>query len=114
MSEQPIEILLADILDAINAILEFVKEVEFEQFISDRMRRDAIARNIEVIGEAINKLPNDFINIHSEVEWHKAISMLNRLIHEYFGIDYKIVWNTIRNILPDFKTHIEKLLIEKK
>lgn len=111
MSERPAEILLADILDAVNAILEFIREVEFTQFISDRMRRDAIARNIEVIGEAINKLPDDFINKHSEVEWHKAIGMRNRLIHEYFGIDYKIVWNTIRNILPDFKTDIEKLLM---
>lgn len=74
MSERPVKNLLADILDAVNTILSFINEVEFEQFSSNRMRRDAVVRNIEVIGEAINKLPKDFIMANTEVEWHKAIA----------------------------------------
>src|SRR5215210_1623120 len=111
MSERPVQVLLTDILDAINTILSYIEEVEFEQFNADRMRRDAVVRNIEVIGEAINKLPKDFVIANTEVEWHKAIAMRNRLIHEYFGIDYKIVWNTIKKVLPALKIHIEKLLL---
>lgn len=110
MSERPAEVLLTDILDAVNAILEFTSEVNFEEFIGDRMRRDAVIRNIEVAGEAINQLPKEFKSIHNGVEWHKAVGMRNRLIHEYFGVDYKIVWNTIKSVLPSFKNDIENLL----
>lgn len=111
MSERPVNILLADILDAVDTILAFTKEVEFDMFVADRMRKDAIIRNIEVIGEAINKLPAVFIQEHNEVQWHKAISMRNRLIHGYFDIDYQIVWYTVKDVLPAFRTQIEKLII---
>lgn len=110
MSERPEKIILEDILDAANTALSFIEKVEYEQFVSDRMRRDAVVRNIEIMGEAVNQLPDYFLNQHNEVEWHKAIGMRNRLIHGYFDVDYRIVWNAAKNILPLFKSQIENLL----
>ena len=110
MSERPVKILLEDVLDSIRKIESFLNSTDFEHFQNNEMMSDAVIRNIEVIGEAINKLPETFLNTHNEVEWHKAISMRNRLIHAYFEIDYQIVWNTCKSILPSLRIQIDGLL----
>jgi len=109
MSERPVKILLEDVLDSIRKIETYLNTTDFENFKKNEMMSDAVIRNIEVIGEAINKLPETFLNSHHEVEWHKAISMRNRLIHAYFEIDYNILWNTCKSILPLLKIQIENL-----
>ena len=100
---------MEDILDSIRKIESYLNSTDLEHFQNNEMMSDAVVRNIEVIGEAINKLPESFLNSNHEVEWHKAISMRNRLIHGYFEIDYKIVWNTCKSILPSLKIQIESL-----
>ena len=72
--------------------------------------KDAVLRNFEVIGEAAKSLDEDFINDNDSVEWDKIIGMRNFIIHEYFGVDLEIVWETIKKDLPSFKSEIEKLL----
>ena len=72
--------------------------------------KDAVLRNFEVIGEAAKSLDEEFINDNDSVEWDKIIGMRNFIIHEYFGVDLEIVWETIKKDLPSFKSEIEKLL----
>lgn len=109
MSERNVKIIIEDIIESIDAVLCYTSGIDFLQFDNDRMCRDAVLRNIEVIGEAIKQLPEEFLNKHSSVEWHKAVSMRNRLIHAYFDIDYSIVWETAKNILPEFKSQLKQI-----
>ncbi len=102
---------LRHILEAINNIEEFVKDVvDLSNFIKDKKTKDAVLRNLEVIGEAAKNLDEEFINNNTSVEWNKIIGMRNFIIHEYFGVDLGIVWETIKKDLPLFKVEIEKLL----
>ena len=109
MSERPVNIIIEDILDAVNAVADYTSGKDYETFVNDRMCRDAVLRNIEVIGEAINKLPNDFLDKYPQVEWHKPRGMRNRLAHGYFAVDFLIVWETATTVLPEFKIQIEQL-----
>lgn len=107
--DRPILILLDDIIDAIHKIEEYTKGITLNEFLQSDIIQDAVERNIEIIGEVCNHLPNDFITKHNEIEWHKPISMRNRLIHGYFNVDQMLLWNTIKTILPNFKIQIEFL-----
>ena len=110
MSEHLPKICVIDLLDALDAILEFSKDMEFEAYLKDRKTRDAIYRNVEVMGEAVYRLPEYFLNNHPEIPWQKILSVRNPIAHGYDKINDKIIWNIITNLLPDLKTKLEKLL----
>lgn len=110
MSDRPVTLLLQDIHDACSRIEQYVSGVSYEEFIQNTMMKDAVERNIEIIGEACNKLPSDYLAKHPETEWHKAIGMRNRLIHGYFSVDLPMLWTTATSIVPAFKEQIEKLV----
>lgn len=112
MPDRPIKIILEDILEAISKIEKYIAGLSFQEFSSTDLVRDGVERNIEIIGEACNQLPENFILQHNKVEWHKPISMRNRLIHGYFSVDVILLWNTITIILPGFKEQIIMLLQE--
>jgi uncharacterized protein with HEPN domain len=109
MSERPTYLLILDILDALDNISLYTANVDFNNFSNNSMIRDAVIRNIEIIGEASNKVPEEFRK-NTDIEWHKPIAMRNRLIHGYFAVDIPMLWNTITLILPLFKDSILKLL----
>lgn len=100
MSERSFELYLADILDSGEAILDYVAGVEFEGFATDRMRCAATIREFEIIGEAVGKLPESLKEAFPEVPWREIKDFRNLLVHEYFGVDQEIVWNTIKQELP--------------
>ena len=110
MSDRPTILLLYDILDAIDKICSYTEGMDFQNFKENGLVRDAVERNIGIIGEAANKVSNDFKNENPNVEWHKPIAMRNRLIHGYFSIDIPMLWNTIKVILPPFRMQIASLL----
>ena len=99
---------LEHILESINYILEFTDEIDFEDFLMNKMLQFAVIKNLEIIGEASYKLTNDFKNNHPEVEWKKIISMRHILVHGYYDTDEMIVWDTIKN-LSDFREQIQTL-----
>jgi uncharacterized protein with HEPN domain len=83
----------------------------------NQQAQDAIVRNIEIIGEAVNKIYNlapDFVNRHSELPWARMRGMRNVVIHEYFFVDLKIVWTTVKDDLPRLKKQIDSLLTEQR
>jgi len=102
---------LNHILVAIDDIEEFIKDTtSVESFIIDKKTQGAILRSFQVIGEAANNLDENFIESNPDIEWEKVIGMRNFIIHEYFGVDLNIVWDTIKEDLPTFKENIKKLL----
>jgi uncharacterized protein with HEPN domain len=105
---------LEDILDSINNIHNYTGELTLQDLIQDRMRLDAIVRNFEIIGEASNKIPQEICNKYSSIEWRKIADFRNVLAHEYFGIDYEIIWEIIKDKLPLLKQSIQHMLEQEQ
>ena len=106
MSNRNPLLLIEDILDSSNKILLYSAGMTYEEFIADSKTVDAVIRNFEIIGEAANRLPDDFKEIHPNIDWHKIRGFRNRIVHDYMGIDYTIVWEIKNNFLV---TLVEKL-----
>jgi uncharacterized protein with HEPN domain len=101
---------LTHILEAIKSIEEYTDGYSYDDFIVSKKTQDAVIRNFEIIGEAANNLDEDFITTHSAVAWEKLVSMRNLLIHEYFGVDLDIVWDTIQEDVPELKEKLVDIL----
>ena len=110
MSERDAKLLLEDIIESIDTIKQFVKGITFDEFYSDRKTVDAVTRNFEIIGEASSKIPREFQKQHSEIAWRKIIGLRNRVIHDYFEVDYEMIWEIIHKDLDGLKTKLEKIL----
>ena len=101
MSRRTPELLIEDIIDSGSKILDYTKDLSFEDFLADSKTVDAVIRNFEIIGEAANLLPEEFKEKYPDIDWHRIRGFRNRIVHDYFGIDYTIVWQ-IRNVfLPE-------------
>ena len=109
MSEKSPRIYLEDILTSISRIEEYTQKLSFENFRSDQKTVDAVVRNLEVIGEAAKNIPESFTGKHSDLPWREMVSMRNKIIHEYFGIDINILWQTIKEDLPKLKPQVQNL-----
>ena len=109
MSKRPIDLLLNDILDSIDRIEQYTKGMSFDKFSNDQKTIDAVARNFEIIGEAANRIPDEFKEIHSAIEWYKVVGLRHRIIHEYFGIDLHIIWQIIHTDLPVLRDALSRL-----
>ncbi len=103
-------LLLKDILDAINSILEFSKNMSYEEFSTDDRTLSAVIRKFEVIGEASKKISSSFKSTNLDIPFKEMASMRDRLIHDYFGVDTNLVWKTIQNDLPLLKKQITEAL----
>jgi len=109
MYKRPSELLIADILESIEKIESYTLNISFENFKNDSKTVDAVVRNLEIIGEASNRLPEDFKEKYSRIEWIKIIGLRHRIVHEYFGVDVDIIWNIIRKELIDLKKDIKSV-----
>lgn len=109
MSKRGSTLYLKDILDSISKIQEYTNGLIFDEFINNDEKIDAVVRNLEIIGEAANRLPKEIIEKHPEILWEKIISMRNKILHEYFGIDEDIIWKTINDDLPELRKQLEAL-----
>ena len=109
MSNRSTNLLIEDILESGQKILDYTAGQTLEDFATDAKTVDAVIRNFEIIGEAANRLPETFKETHAEVDWHKIRGFRNRIVHEYFGIDYSIVWNIKETFLPGMIAQLLKL-----
>ena len=114
MSKRPIDLLLNDIRQAIDRIEQYIKNLSFDDFSDDQKSVDAVVRNLEIIGEAANRLPDEFKEKYSEVEWHKVVGLRHRIVHEYFGIDIEIIWQILHKDLPELKQKIIQIISTEK
>ena len=109
-SELGDEIRLKHILDAIEEIEKYLSEVDFSIFIENSMMRFACIKQMEIIGEASNHISNELKSKFTDVEWAQIVGMRNVFAHEYFGIDSSLVWEIIKNDIPDLKAKIKLIL----
>jgi len=110
MREKNDKAFVEHILDSINAIEEFSKDITKNQLRANRLRQSAIVREIEIIGEAAKNISAGLKNKHAEVEWKNIIGTRDKMIHHYFGVDLNIVWDIVRNDIPRLKRQIQNIL----
>ena len=103
---------IKDILDAIEKIEEFVAGMSYEEFVGDDKTISAVIRKFEIIGEATKNIPDEIKEKYPTLPWKEMAGTRDRLIHGYFGVDTKLVWDTIHMQLPKLKPKIKKILDE--
>lgn len=92
---------LDDIIEAVRRIKEFTNDMGFDDFKADIKTQDAVVRNLEIIGEASGRLPEEVYQSAPEIEWRKIVGIRNILAHEYFGISLPIIWDIVQNKLDE-------------
>ena len=104
------EALLLDILIAARRALKYMQGVSRADFEKNEMLQDAVTRPLEIIGEAAGQVSENYREAHADIPWHKMIGMRNRLIHEYFRVNYGAVWDTVKEDLPELIQLLDKLV----
>lgn len=110
MSRREWKLFVEDILESIELIEKYVKEMELDDFKEDRKTIDAVVRNFEIIGEASKFIPDNIKSKFQNVDWKGIIGLRNRIVHEYFGISLAIVWEIIAEELPILKEQMKNIL----
>ncbi len=114
MSKRDENLLLEDIIESVVKIQRYTADLDFEAFKNDDKTVDAVIRNFEIIGEAANRLPENYRKINHQINWNHIRGFRNRVVHEYFGVDLNIVWSIIENNLEDLKRQIRELKSKTK
>jgi uncharacterized protein with HEPN domain len=99
MSERTITDFLKDILENIHNAVEFIGTMTFEQFLDDKRTAFAVVRCLEIIGEATKNIPHEIRSSNPDIPWKEFAGMRDRIIHGYWGVDYRIVWGTVKEDL---------------
>ena len=110
MSKREPNLLVEDIIESGKKILNYTSNLSFEDFTKDEKTIDAVIRNFEIIGEAANRLPDNFKENHPEIDWQRIRGFRNRIVHDYFGIDFTIVWKIKNSFLPTLISKLETLI----
>lgn len=101
---------LKHILAEADYLLSRSAGLTFEEFVVDETLRRAFVRSLEIIGEATKKVPDEFRASHPTVEWRAMAGMRDRLIHDYFGVDYELVWDVVRHRIPKLRDQMASIL----
>ena len=109
MQREP-KVYLEDIYYAAVKIEKYTRGFTFDEFVDSELVSDAVIKNILVIGEVTKNIPEKIRTENPEIEWRKMAGMRDMMIHDYFSINYRIVWDVIQNKIPTLKQQINKLL----
>ena len=104
------EAYLLDIVLAARRAIKYVSNISRAKFEEDEMVQDAVARTLEIIGEAAGLVSEDFQEEHSEIPWHLMVGMRNRIIHEYSKVNWGTIWDTVKNDLPTLIRSLEPFI----
>jgi len=110
MAKRSDKLYLKDIFDSIERIEKYIDNLNYEEFSNNLMVIDAAVRNFEIIGEATKNLSREIKSSYPEIPWKEMAGMRNKVIHEYFGVNLKIIWKTIKKRLPELKIKIGEIL----
>ena len=112
MSKDPKEF-LRHILDECSYIISISENLSFEDFLEDETLKRAVVRSLEIVGEATKKIPADFKVKWNSIQWKNMAGMRDRLIHDYIGVNYSIVWDVMKNKIPEMYKEISSFLLEE-
>jgi uncharacterized protein with HEPN domain len=104
------EQLVKHIFDEIQFLQNEVENLSINEFLEDNKSQRAFARSIEIIGEAVKNLSEEFKIRHSIIEWRKIAGMRDKLIHGYFSVNYNLVWDVASNVIPKFKQQLFNII----
>ena len=104
---------LQDIVEAADRIASYIEGMARSEFEADQMRIDAVIRNLQIIGEAVKKIPSSIREAYPSIPWHEIAALRNRVTHVYFDVDLNITWNVVQLELPMLKTQIQQILKER-
>lgn len=105
---------LEDIQTAMSRIAEYIQGYDYNRFKGDYKTVDAVIRNFEIIGEASKKMDERIKRKYPAVPWKEMYYLRNRISHEYFGVDYEIIWDVATNYLPENKIQIDEIIGKEK
>lgn len=97
-------------MESIEQIEDYLRDVLEAEFMDSTQLQDSVLRRIEIIGEAVKNIPDDFKEQHPDIPWQKIAGMRDKIIHEYFNVDLPLVWGTAKGDIPKLKEQIGKLL----
>jgi uncharacterized protein with HEPN domain len=103
------DLLLEDIRLALARIGHYTSGMQREQFLADEKTIDAVVRNLEIIGEAVRWLPDDFKLRYVGVPWGQIAGLRNRIVHDYFGLDLEIIWQVLQVSLREFEQQLDQI-----
>lgn len=104
------QVYLKHILEEIDFLIKETEGIKFEEFMKNETLKRACSRSLEIIGEAVKHLSADFKKKHKEIEWKKIAGLRDKIIHYYFGVNWDILWDVIKNRLPKLKEQLEEIL----
>jgi len=104
------EMFFEDIYTSLEKIKKYISGMSFSEFIHDDKTIDAVIRNLEILGEASKNIPENLRQEHSNIPWKRMIGLRNIIAHEYFGIDYQILWQIVKKDLPKLEPLIKESL----
>jgi uncharacterized protein with HEPN domain len=109
--KRPASLLLFDIMESIAKIENYTRDITFEQLVQDERTKDAILRNIQIIGEAAKHIPDPLASTSPDIDWSGISGMRDIITHRYFRVDWNLLWTSIHGELPLLKSQIQKLAI---
>ena len=109
MSKEPMEF-LRHIADECSYLISVGKDLSKDEFLDDETLKRAVVRSLEIIGEATKKIPADFKVKWNSIQWKSMAGMRDRLIHDYIGVNYSIVWDVFKNKIPELNSQILQVL----
>lgn len=110
MKSREYKLFIEDILESIEKIQRYIKNLDYKKFKDNELVADAVIRNLEIIGEASKNIPDNIRAKYPNVPWRRMIGLRNITAHEYFGVDLNIIWEIITANLPETKPKIELML----
>ena len=113
MPKRSESLLLEDMLLACERITSYTEAISYNQFVDDPKTLDATVRNIQILGEAASQVPKSYQTDHPEIEWSKIVRSRHILVHEYFDLDYGIIWKIVKEYIPPLTQSLKNIIPKK-